>query len=146
MSAITPADLSPISNFQKTNNTSKETMLKEELIKNYLQQLLPNSKDFYTVLSRLSNHDIKNIRDKLSEKKYKFTRPIKYLSWTRFTCQIYHLSNDISFGCGQLEISYQTFSSFIYNYFILLKMYFKNLSINDATKCVAIVAAQSKKL
>ena len=51
-------------------------MLKKELIKNYLPQLLPNSKDFNTALSRLSNQDIKNIRDKLHEKKYKFTRPI----------------------------------------------------------------------
>ena len=48
ISAIPPAVLSPISNFQKTNN---ETMLKEELIKNYLQQLLPNSKDFNTAHS-----------------------------------------------------------------------------------------------
>ena len=59
-----------MSNFPRTNNTSIETMLKEELIKNYLQQLLPNSKDFNTALSRLSNQDTKNIRDKLYEKKY----------------------------------------------------------------------------
>ena len=52
ISAIPPTDLLPISNFQKTNNTSNETILKEELIKNYLQQLLPNSKDFYKALSR----------------------------------------------------------------------------------------------
>ena len=31
ISATHRADLSPISNFQKTNNTSNETMLKEEL-------------------------------------------------------------------------------------------------------------------
>ena len=56
-----PAVLSLISNFQKTNNTSNETIVKEELIKNYLQQLLPNSKDFNTALSSLLNHDIKKI-------------------------------------------------------------------------------------
>ena len=76
VSAKPLAILSPISNFPRTDNTSNETMLKEELIKYYLQQLLPNSKDFNTALSRLSNQDIKNIRDKLHEKKYKFTRPI----------------------------------------------------------------------
>ena len=51
-------------------------MLKEELIKNYLQHVLPKSKDFNTALSRLLNQDIKIISDKLYEKKYKFTRPI----------------------------------------------------------------------
>ena len=49
--------------------------MKQCLKKNYLQQLLPNSKDFNTALSRLSNHDIKK-SDKLNENKYKFTRPI----------------------------------------------------------------------
>ena len=71
ISAIPPTDLLPIS-----NNTSNKTILKEELIKNYLQQYLPNSKDFHKAISKLSNSDIKNIRDQLNEKKYKFTRPI----------------------------------------------------------------------
>ena len=43
-------------------------MLKKELIKNYYQQLLPNSKDLNTALSKLSIHVIKNKRDKLNEK------------------------------------------------------------------------------
>ena len=71
ISATTPADLLPIS-----NDTSNNTILKEELIKNYLQIHLPNSKDFHKTISKLSNNDIKNIRDQLNEKKYKFTRPI----------------------------------------------------------------------
>ena len=71
ISATTPADLLPIS-----NDTSNNTILKEELIKNYLQLHLPNSKDFHKTISKLSNNDIKNIRDQLNEKKYKFTRPI----------------------------------------------------------------------
>ena len=71
ISATTSADLLPIS-----NDTSNNTILKEELIKNYLQIHLPNSKDFHKTISKLSNNDIKNIRDQLNEKKYKFTRPI----------------------------------------------------------------------
>ena len=71
ISATPPADLLPIS-----NDTSNNTILKEELIKNYLQLHLPNSKDFHKTISKLSNNDIKNIRDQLNEKKYKFTRPI----------------------------------------------------------------------
>ena len=71
ISAIPQTDLLPIS-----NDTSNNTILKEELIKNYLQQYLPNSKDFHKAISKLSNNDIKNIRDQLNEKKYKFTRPI----------------------------------------------------------------------
>ena len=71
ISATTSADLLPIS-----NDTSNNTILKEELIKNYLQLHLPNSKDFHKTISKLSNNDIKNIRDQLNEKKYKFTRPI----------------------------------------------------------------------
>ena len=71
ISAIPPTDLLPIS-----NDTSNNTILKEELIKNYLQLHLPNSKDFHKTISKLSNNDIKNIRDQLNEKKYKFTRPI----------------------------------------------------------------------
>ena len=71
ISVIPPTDLLPIS-----NNTSNKTILKEELIKNYLQQYLPNSKDIHKAISKLSNSDIKNIRDQLNEKKYKFTRPI----------------------------------------------------------------------
>ena len=71
ISATTPADSLPIS-----NDTSNNTILKEELIKNYLQLHLPNSKDFHKTISKLSNNDIKNIRDQLNEKKYKFTRPI----------------------------------------------------------------------
>ena len=71
ISAIPPTDLLPIS-----NDTSNNTILKEELIKNYLQIHLPNSKDFHKTISKLSNNDIKNIRDQLNEKKYKFTRPI----------------------------------------------------------------------
>ena len=71
ISETTPADLLRIS-----NDTSNNTILKEELIKNYLQLHLPNSKDFHKTISKLSNNDIKNIRDQLNEKKYKFTRPI----------------------------------------------------------------------
>ena len=71
ISAIPPTDLLPIS-----NDTTNNTILKEELIKNYLQLHLPNSKDFHKTISKLSNNDIKNIRDQLNEKKYKFTRPI----------------------------------------------------------------------
>ena len=71
ISATPPADLLQIS-----NDTSNNTILKEELIKNYLQLHLPNSKDFHKTISKLSNNDIKNIRDQLNEKKYKFTRPI----------------------------------------------------------------------
>ena len=71
ISATTSADLLPIS-----NDTSNSTILKEELIKNNLQIHLPNSKDFHKTISKLSNNDIKNIRDQLNEKKYKFTRPI----------------------------------------------------------------------
>ena len=71
ISAIPSTDLLPIS-----NDTSNNTILKEELIKNYLQHYLPNSKDFHKSISKLSNSDIKNIRDQLNEKKYKFTRPI----------------------------------------------------------------------
>ena len=71
ISATPPADLLQIS-----NETSNNTILKEELIKNYLQLHLPNSKDFHKTISKLSNNDIKNIRDQLNEKKYKFTRPI----------------------------------------------------------------------
>ena len=71
ISAIPQTDLLPIS-----NDTSNNTILKEELIKNYLQLHLPNSKDFHKTISKLSNNDIKNIRDQLNEKKYKFTRPI----------------------------------------------------------------------
>ena len=51
-------------------------MLKKEFIKNYQQHFLPNSQDFNTALSRLTNQDIKNMRDKLHERKYKFTSPI----------------------------------------------------------------------
>ena len=71
ISAIPQTDLLPIS-----NDTSNNAILKEELIKNYLQFHLPNSKDFHKTISKLSNNDIKNIRDQLNEKKYKFTRPI----------------------------------------------------------------------
>ena len=71
ISTTPPADLLQIS-----NDTSNNTILKEELIKNYLQIHLPNSKDFHKTISKLSNNDIKNIRDQLNEKKYKFTRPI----------------------------------------------------------------------
>ena len=71
ISATPPADLLQIS-----NDTSNNTILKEELIKNYLQIHLPNSKDFHKTISKWSNNDIKNIRDQLNEKKYKFTRPI----------------------------------------------------------------------
>ena len=51
-------------------------MLKEESIKNYLQRLLQNSKDFNIALSRLSNQDIKNIRESFMKRNINLDRLI----------------------------------------------------------------------